>query len=485
MATWCSVWGLALALGVGCTGSRRPDSVVVLPLPTSGVWEAESTHPIRWTVPTDLGKIDSTVTIIVSHDGGENWWELAEANIEEKVFPWVVPAGYERARLGVLFHVTDSGGNIEDLRLAESADVVLGPSTKKSYTWEQVAVDAPFGPRDGAGGIVHGGKMWLIGGWNPDKFALACANDVWSSVDGAKWVLEKPNTFVDREKFDGKTDWEGRHFAGYQSLGGKMWIIGGDPNQGYYQTDVWSSPDGKKWTRTDLHSVTPRINEKTGQPYLASEWRPVEESQFGLRTAHITGVFDGKLFVMGGQRISVFVDPDWPGRPAAAFNDVWTSTDGAAFEQVKTKGTMWSPRGYVSETVDFKGRMWLVGGGLHDDAIGGRPDREYTNDVWSTKDGASWSPTPEEPPFSPRFWHNVKVFDDRIWVINGYDGGDNLADVWYTADGRNWYSAHPPPAFVGRHAGTAWVHDDALFVGSGNAIFEKWHSDVWKMKRAP
>ena len=44
------------------------------------------------------------------------------------------PAGYDRARLGVLFHVTDSGGNIEDLRLAESADVVLGPSTKKSYT---------------------------------------------------------------------------------------------------------------------------------------------------------------------------------------------------------------------------------------------------------------------------------------------------------------------------------------------------------------
>ncbi len=488
-----AAWALGLVVALGCSSTRRPDSVVPLPLPSSGVWEAESVHPIHWVIPTDLGQLDASVTIIVSHDGGENWWELGEAPLEDEIYRWVLPTGYEKARIAVLFHISDASGNVEDLRMAESEDITIGPSQKKSYTWERVAVDAPFGPRDGAGGIVHNGKMWLLGGWNPDKFPVLSANDVWSSVDGATWVLEKPNTYLDEEKFDRKADWEGRHFAGYQALDGKMWIIGGDPNQGYYQTDVWSSVDGKKWTRTDIHTTTPRMNEKTGQPYPASEWRPVEEAQYGLRTAHITGVFGGKLFVMGGQRISIFVDPDWPGRPSAAFNDVWSSKDGAAFEQVKTIGPMWSPRGYVSETAELNGRMWLVGGGLHDDAIGGREKREYTNDVWSTADGAAWAQTAEEPPFSPRFWHNVKAYDGRLWVINGYDGeegtkgraGDNLSDVWYTADGRNWYSAQPPPSFIGRHAGTAWVHNDALFVGSGNAIFEKWHADVWKMRRGP
>jgi len=462
-------------------------------LPSSGIWEAESTHPIRWTVPTDLGKLDETVTIAVSHDSGDTWWELAQVPLQDEVYRWVLPTGYPKARVAVLFHLTSAGGAVEDLRMAESADITIGPSNKKNYTWEQVAADAPFGPRDGAGGIVHAGKMWLIGGWNPSRFPLQNANDVWSSVDGATWVQEKPNTFLDAEKFDHNADWEGRHFAGYEAFDGKMWIVGGDPNQGYYQTDVWSSVDGKKWTRTDIHTTTPRINEKTGEPFPASEWRPVEEAQFGLRTAHIAGVFGGKLFVLGGQRISIFVDPDWPGRPATAFNDVWTSKDGCAFEQVKTAGPMWSPRGYVSQAVELNGRMWVAGGGLHDDARGGRKEREYNNDVWSTADGATWSQAVEEPPFTPRIWHNVKAYDGRLWVINGYDGevqskgraGDNLSDVWYTSDGRNWYLAQPPPAFVPRHAGTAWVHNDALYVGSGNAIAGKWYADVWRMRRAP
>ncbi len=439
----------------------------------------------------DLGPLDTTVSILVSHDRGETWWKLAEVALVEEYYRWNVPSGYAEARLGVLFHRTDARGSIQELRLAESADITIAPSNKQSYAWEQVAVDAPFGPRDGAGGIVHDGKMWLVGGWNPERFPLQCANDVWSSVDGAKWTMEKPNTFLDAATFDKKSDWEGRHFGGYHAFDGKMWIVGGDPNQGYYQTDVWSSTDGRKWVRTDKHTVTPRMNE-AGEPYPASEWRPVEESQFGLRTSHITGVFDRKLFVMGGQRIGIFVNPNWPGRPSTAFDDVWTSTDGASFDQVKTSPPMWSPRGYVSEAPEHLGRMWIVGGGLHDDAPAGRPDREYKNDVWSTADGRSWAQTVEEPPFSPRIWHNVKAFDGRLWLINGYDGNlpgkgrlaDNRSDVWYTADGRNWYSAQPPDSFVGRHAGTAWVHRDALYVGSGNAIFNKWHSDVWRLKRS-
>ncbi len=489
------IWGLCATIalvGLACRGSAAPVSVVPLPLAASGPWEAESVHPIRWTVPRDLGPLDPTVTIVVTHDRGESWWPLAEVPLADEYYRWVLPVGYAEARIGVRFHTTGAAGSITDLRLAESPDVTIWPSNKRSYIWERVLEDAPFGPRDGAGGLVHDGKMWLLGGWNPERFPAQCANDVWSSTDGATWTLEKPNTFLDPAKFDNKLDWEGRHFGGYQVLGGKMWIVGGDPNQGYYQTDVWSSSDGRRWTRTDKHTVTPRINETTGEPYPASEWRPVEESQFGLRTAHIAAAFDGKLYVMGGQRISIFVDPVWPGRPAAAFNDVWTSTDGASFDKLATSSPMWAPRGYVSEAVEHVGRLWVVGGGLHDDAPAGRAKREYYNDVWSTKNGLDWEQTPDEAPFSPRIWHNVKSFDGRLWVINGYDGaeptkgrkGDNLSDVWYTADGRNWYAASPPESFVARHAGTAWVYGDALYVGSGNAIYRKWHADVWRMKRS-
>ena len=81
-----------------------------------------------------------------------------------------------------------------------------------NYQWLNVTREAPFAPRDGAGALVFEGRMWLLGGWNPgDKkhFPRICNNEVWSSVDGAAWELEKPNSFLD-DSFDPAQDWEGR-----------------------------------------------------------------------------------------------------------------------------------------------------------------------------------------------------------------------------------------------------------------------------------
>ena len=59
-----------------------------------------------------------------------------------------------------------------------------------AYEWVRVTDKAAFAPRDGAGALVHAGRMWLIGGWNPrDKaaFPRTCNNEVWSSTDGNAW----------------------------------------------------------------------------------------------------------------------------------------------------------------------------------------------------------------------------------------------------------------------------------------------------------
>jgi hypothetical protein len=117
------------------------------------------------------------------------------------------------------------------------------------YNWVNVTNTVAFAPRDGAGALVFDGKMWLLGGWNPrDKvnFPRICNNEVFNSQDGVHWHLVKPNTFID-DSFDSTADWEGRHTAGYVVYDGKMWIIGGDVNQGHYHYDVWNSTDGVKW----------------------------------------------------------------------------------------------------------------------------------------------------------------------------------------------------------------------------------------------
>ena len=487
------------------TPSPTPSPTTPPVIPQGTSWARESVHPLEWPIPTDLGTIDSQVMVEESTDAGATWKLVAEVAVDEQFHRWVMPQAGTSVRARVSFTRSGPMGTVV-LRTIETPDVTLTPSQKKSYVWTKMADSTPFGPRDGAGGIVFNGKMWLIGGWNGDVFPLISANDVWSSTDGASWVLEKANTFLDAATFDTNADWEGRHFAGYHTWNGKMWIVGGDVVQGYYQTDVWSSTDGRTWTRTDRHTTTPRMIRDTnpnsptyGQMIVFPGFRPVEVSDFGLRTLQITGVFQNKLFVMGGQRIEQFVDPVWPGAPGKLFNDVWASADGTAFSQVPTAGTVWSPRCNVGEVVEHQGRMWLIGGGAYDDPALNLA-RQYSNEVWSTTDGATWAKVPDKAPFSPRVWHNVKEFDGRMWVINGYDGdvvgqgrtGDNLGDVWYSTDGKNWYDASPPPSYVPRHAGTAWVYGNAIYVGSGNAFGAdpampnqgKWFSDVWRMSPA-
>src|SRR6185369_13308461 len=111
-------------------------------------------------------------------------------------------------------------------------------------------------------------------------FPRICNNEVWSSADGKEWILEKPNTFLDH-RFDSTKDWEGRHTAGYAVYRDKLWIVGGDVNQGHYHFDVWSSPDGRTWS-------------------LVNRDRPVP---WGPRALHHTVVHDDKIWVIGGQTI--------------------------------------------------------------------------------------------------------------------------------------------------------------------------------------
>ncbi|HRG95898.1 MAG TPA: hypothetical protein PLR99_06610 [Polyangiaceae bacterium] len=468
-------------------------------------WERESAHAIRWAPPVDPecggpAPVCQQARVEASYDSGYTWEEVGLGYAWRGRLVWTVPAEsgpLVRFRTTFVSHATGAPLSTP----VPTADVRLSPSRKREYVWTRVANNAPWGPRDGAGAIVHGGKLWLLGGWNPYRFPRETANDVWSSVDGATWTQVRPNTFLD-ETFDRTTHWEGRHAAGYHSFGGKMWIVGGDPNQGHYQTDTWSSTDGVSWTRTDIHTTTRRTTLDTnpesptyGTPIPYDGWEPREEAQYGMRAMAMSGVFQGKLWLMGGQRVESVVDPVWPGAPGKVFNDVWSSGDGASWTQTVTSGPMWAPRGLAGAAVSFKDRLWIVGGGTYDDVPDGTPIpvtwRTYRNDVWSTADGARWSLVDESAPFSARIYHNVGVFDGVLWVIGGA-APDNVADAWYTEDGTNWYDGSEA-AFVSRHAASLWVRDDAMFVGAGNAFDNtdsytapedgNWLADVWKIVR--
>jgi hypothetical protein len=44
-------------------------------------------------------------------------------------------------------------------------------------------------------------------------------------------------------------------------------------------------------------------------------------------------------------------------------------------------------------------------------------DRLYYNDVWSSADGSNWVRHIEHAPWCPRSYHDVAVFDNKLWVL--------------------------------------------------------------------
>lgn len=317
------------------------------------------------------------------------------------------------------------------------------------YEWSKVTMDAPFAPRDGAGALVFRDRMWLIGGWNPgdkEHFPSICANDVWTSVNGLDWNQEKPNTFG-TDRFDAENDWEGRHTAGYVVFQDKMWIVGGDANQGHCQTDVWCSVDGRVWECVDR----------------CVPWGP--------RVLHHTLAFKGRIWVIGGQTLPQFS----PAEEEVFHDDIWNTEDGVRWERVEMNLPRWPQRGMIGGNVVFNDRMWILGGGTYDTPK--RPDRNFYNDVWSSEDGVNWECHIECAPWAPRQYHDVAVFDDRMWVMEGY-GRANRNDVWYSTDGVEWHEV-PDTPWKDRHAASVFVHDSALWMVAGNNM----ESDVWRLQR--
>lgn len=314
-----------------------------------------------------------------------------------------------------------------------------------SYTWVQVAEKAAFAPRDGAGALVFDGRMWLLGGWNPDdkaNFPKICNSEVWSSSDGQCWNLENP-----------AAPWEARHCAGYVVHEGRMWIVGGDSVQGHYQSDVWNSLDGITWERV------------------------CDKAPWGPRALHHTAAFAGKIWVMGGQTI-----PKHGPVEERFYSDVWSSEDGCQWTQI-AHGLPWAPRGMIGGQVVFQNRLWMLGGGTFETPQ--RPDRVIYNDVWSTRDGIQWECHTAAAPWAPRQFHEIAVFDHQMWVLEGYthsgnriycpDSG-NRNDVWRSSDGIHWTEI-PQSPWAPRHAASVFVHRNALWLVAGNNMA----SDVWKL----
>ena len=89
----------------------------------------------------------------------------------------------------------------------------------------------------------------------------------------------------------------------------------------------------------------------------------------------------------------------------------------------------WTGRHYHTSVV-FENKIWVIGG----------YDGRWKNDVWCSSDGVNWMQIIDSAPWPIRCAQSSVVYDNKMWVIGGVNRTNKkfvyLNDVWYSNDGK-------------------------------------------------
>lgn len=106
----------------------------------------------------------------------------------------------------------------------------------------------------------------------------------------------------------------------------------------------------------------------------------------------------------------------------------------------------------------------------------------------------TWTQVTKKAEWSNRWDHTSLSFDNRIWVLGGYNpgkitGDTYLEDVWSSADGETWIQETASAPWLGRRGHASVVFDDgtgeAMYVIGGFMVneetgFRQYTNDVWR-----
>ncbi|WP_447962645.1 Kelch repeat-containing protein [Nitrospira sp. Ecomares 2.1] len=134
------------------------------------------------------------------------------------------------------------------------------------------------------------------------------------------------------------------------------------------------------------------------------------------------------------------------------------------------------PRGMeTSPGVVFDKKLWLLGGSAVSPDQGSDRIWHYTRDEgWK-----EWNSRAER--FSPRMGHACVVFDNKLWVMGGFDENGNAQnDVWQLAKGDENWQGPTTANWPGRCMFGAASSDDHIVVYAGvKEPFGAGYKDLW------
>ena len=325
----------------------------------------------------------------------------------------------------------------------------------KTISWQQITPDAGWGSFHSIAATSMGSKLYMIGGTMGSFGAFSITSNV--SDDGTTWTRTK--------SVDNNGDSVPRvEHPGFISFNNKLWIIGGHkPGEGFDWDDVTnkvlSSSDGISWTASVPAAPTDRWSKRERAGVL---------------------VFKNKLWVIGGNDYPSFGNTNSPG---AAFNDVWSSTDGTNWI-VANANPVFIPRTDPAVFV-YDDKMWIAGGKDN----GGN----YLDEVWNSADGITWSQVTTNTKFTGRISPKVVAINNQLIMVGGENADGVLGDMWLSENkGVDWKKVESgdvralPTSFKARKEFSMVVYKDAVYIigGLGVKVDFKYaiYSDVWKGK---
>jgi hypothetical protein len=148
-------------------------------------------------------------------------------------------------------------------------------------------------------------------------------------------------------------------------------------------------------------------------------------------------------------------------------NDVLWSTDGAEWNVAVTNAAWTGRAGHT--TVVFDERLWVIGGW----------DGAYRNDVWFSSNGVDWQAATTAAGWTPRTTHATVVFNNKLWVIGGAGGSGVLDDVWSSEDGIHWTLVTDVPGWLPRRGLKTVVFQNSMWLMAGALQDDSRIGDVW------
>ena len=125
----------------------------------------------------------------------------------------------------------------------------------------------------------------------------------------------------------------------------------------------------------------------------------------------------------------------------------------------------------------FNNKLWL---------IGGYQDGVQQNDVWSSVDGVSWDQVLNTAPFAPREFVSLAVHNGRLFLIGGkLSNGMRSNQIWSTDNGIDWVLEQQSAPFASRSNPEVISFQGKLWVIGGSERSEATNTfngdlaDIW------